>query len=80
MVRELTVTPAGQQPVTIVYRIDNRRGKRVGATQHSEPVAAAHAAKLRRLPPDARSVVDSHPHKTASHDRVQVSYCLAAIP
>ncbi|WP_447334405.1 hypothetical protein, partial [Klebsiella quasipneumoniae] len=45
MVRELTVTPAGQQPVTIVYRIDNRRGKRVGANQHSEPVAAAQAAK-----------------------------------
>jgi hypothetical protein len=43
MVRELTVTPAGQQPVTIVYRIDNRRGKRVGANQHTEPVAAAQA-------------------------------------
>ncbi len=39
--QELTVTPAGPQPVTIVYRIDNRRGKHVGANQHTEPTAAA---------------------------------------
>ncbi len=45
MVRELTVTPAGPQPVTIVYRIDNRRGKHVGANQHTEPVAAAQAGR-----------------------------------
>ncbi|PLP22465.1 glycosyl hydrolase family 2 [Klebsiella pneumoniae] len=45
MVRELTVTPAGPQPVTIDYRIDNRRGKRVGANQHTEPVAAAQAGR-----------------------------------
>ncbi|PLK56751.1 glycosyl hydrolase family 2 [Klebsiella quasipneumoniae] len=45
MIRELTVTPAGPQPVTVDYRIDNRRGTRVGANQHTEPVAAAQAAK-----------------------------------
>ncbi|HBR1742174.1 TPA: hypothetical protein L9M23_003256 [Klebsiella pneumoniae] len=38
-------TVTSQLPVTIVYRIDNRRGKRVGANQHTEPVAAAQAGR-----------------------------------
>ncbi|EMN0239973.1 TPA: hypothetical protein P7Z40_003821 [Klebsiella pneumoniae] len=38
-------TVTSQQPVTIVYRIDNRRGKHVGANQHTEPVAAAQAGR-----------------------------------
>lgn len=36
-------TVTSQLPVTIDYRIDNRRGKHVGANQHTEPVAAAQA-------------------------------------
>ena len=36
-------TVTSQLPVTIDYRIDNHRGKRVGANQHTEPVAAAQA-------------------------------------
>ena len=36
-------TVTSQLPVTIDYRIDNHRGKRVGANQHTEPVAAARA-------------------------------------
>ncbi|EJJ66611.1 glycosyl hydrolase family 2 [Klebsiella pneumoniae subsp. pneumoniae KPNIH9] len=31
--------------MTIDYRIDNRRGKHVGANQHTEPVAAAQAGR-----------------------------------
>ncbi|AWA01717.1 hypothetical protein ABLV51_03250 [Klebsiella sp. GB_Kp051] len=38
-------TVTSQLPVTIDYRIDNRRGKRVGANQHTEPVAAAQAGR-----------------------------------
>ncbi|AEW60928.1 hypothetical protein WDT62_11330 [Klebsiella pneumoniae] len=38
-------TVTSQLPVTIDYRIDNRRGKHVGANQHTEPVAAAQAGR-----------------------------------
>ncbi|MDY1892805.1 hypothetical protein RKJ46_03675 [Klebsiella pneumoniae] len=39
-------TVTSQLPVTTIdYRIDNRRGKHVGANQHTEPVAAAQAGR-----------------------------------
>ncbi|MBO1997394.1 hypothetical protein J4730_11570 [Klebsiella pneumoniae] len=43
--------------MTIDYRIDNHRGKRVGANQHTEPVAAAQARRWISNQPMPQSVV-----------------------
>ena len=68
-----------QLPVTIDYRIDNHRGKRVGANHHTEPVAAAQARRWISNQPMPQSVVDFHPQTSANELRVEVFYRFANI-
>lgn len=71
-------TVTSQLPVTIDYRIDNRRGKHVGANQHTEPVAAAQA-EMKMEPIGAAVSRGFSPQTSANELRVEVFYRFANI-